>query len=107
MTNSKSIGADLAYVWPTVEFAVMGAQGAVEIVYHPALQQVADLATRRSQLVAECSERYADLYLAAERDYIDDVINPADTRVKLLEELRLLRTNRDDAPQRKHGNTPF
>ena len=74
--NSKSIGADLAYAWPTAELAVMGPQGAVEIVYRRELQQAADPASRRAELVAEYTEKYANPYNAAERGYVDDVIDP-------------------------------
>ena len=78
--NSKSIGADLAFAWPTAELAVMGPQGAVEIVYRRELQQAADPIARRAELVAEYTERYANPYAAAERGYVDDVIDPAETR---------------------------
>ena len=105
--NSKSIGADLAYAWPSAELAVMGPQGAVEIVYRRELQQAADPAARRAELVAEYSEKYANPYVAAERGFVDDVIDPAETRIKLVEGLRVLRTKRDDVPQRKHGNIPL
>ena len=105
--NSKSIGADLAYAWPSAELAVMGPQGAVEIVYRRELQQAADPAARRSQLVAEYTEKYANPYLAAERGFIDDVIDPAETRIRLIEGLRLLQTKHDDSPRRKHGNIPL
>ena len=105
--NSKSIGADLAYAWPSAELAVMGPQGAVEIVYRRELQQAADPAARRAELVAEYTEKYANPYLAAERGFVDDVIDPAETRIKLVEGLRVLRTKRDDVPQRKHGNIPL
>ena len=105
--NSKSIGADLAYAWPSAELAVMGPQGAVEIVYRRELQQAADPAARRAELVAEYTEKYANPYVAAERGFVDDVIDPAETRIKLVEGLRVLRTKRDDVPQRKHGNIPL
>jgi len=105
--NSKSIGADLAYAWPSAELAVMGPQGAVEIVYRRELQQAADPVARRAQLVAEYTEKYANPYVAAERGFVDDVIDPADTRIKLVEGLRVLRTKRDEVPQRKHGNIPL
>jgi acetyl-CoA carboxylase carboxyltransferase component len=105
--NSKSIGADLAFAWPTAELAVMGPQGAVEIVYRRELQQAADPVARRAELVAEYTERYANPYLAAERGYVDDVIDPAETRVKLIAGLELLRTKREELPQRKHGNMPL
>ncbi|MEK7411578.1 MAG: acyl-CoA carboxylase subunit beta, partial [Actinomycetota bacterium] len=77
--NSKSIGADLAYAWPTAELAVMGPQGAVEIVYRRELQQAANPTARRAELVAEYTEKYANPYAAAERGYVDDVIDPRDT----------------------------
>jgi len=105
--NSKSIGADLAYAWPSAELAVMGPQGAVEIVYRRELQQAADPVARRSQLVAEYTERYANPYIAAERGFVDDVIDPAETRIKLVEGLRILSTKRQESPQRKHGNIPL
>jgi len=105
--NSKSIGADLAYAWPSAELAVMGPQGAVEIVYRRELQQAAEPAARRAQLVAEYTEKYANPYVAAERGFVDDVIDPAETRIKLVEGLRVLRTKVDESPRRKHGNIPL
>ncbi len=105
--NSKSIGADLAYAWPTAELAVMGPQGAVEIVYRRELQQAADPVARRAELVAEYTEKYANPYNAAERGYIDDVIDPAETRQKIVAGLRMLRTKREELPRRKHGNVPL
>jgi len=105
--NSKSIGADLAYAWPSAELAVMGPQGAVEIVYRRELQQAADPAARRAQLVTEYTEKYANPYVAAERGFVDDVIDPAETRIKLVEGLRVLRTKYGESPQRKHGNIPL
>ena len=105
--NSKSIGADLAYAWPTAELAVMGPQGAVEIVYRRELQQAADPVARRSELVAEYTEKYANPYAAAERGYVDDVIDPADTRRMVVSGLRMLRSKREELPKRKHGNMPL
>jgi acetyl-CoA carboxylase carboxyltransferase component len=105
--NSKSIGADLAYAWPTAELAVMGPQGAVEIIYRRELQQAADPTARRLELVTEYTEKYANPYAAAERGYIDDVIDPAETRVKLIAGLELLSSKREELPKRKHGNMPL
>jgi acetyl-CoA carboxylase carboxyltransferase component len=105
--NSKSIGADLAFAWPTAELAVMGPQGAVEIVYRRELQQAADPIARRVELVEEYTDRYANPYAAAERGYVDDVIDPAETRQKLVQGLRMLATKREDLPPRKHGNVPL
>ena len=105
--NSKSIGADLAYAWPTAELAVMGPQGAVEIVYRRELQNAADPVTRRAELVQEYTEKYSNPYAAAERGYIDDVIDPAETRIKLIAGLSMLQSKREELPRRKHGNMPL
>ncbi|MDQ1393155.1 MAG: hypothetical protein QOF30_2132, partial [Acidimicrobiaceae bacterium] len=105
--NSKSIGADLAFAWPSAELAVMGPEGAVEILYRRELAEAADPAARRHELAEEYTERYANPYLAAERGYIDDVIDPADTRAVLARSLDLLRTKREEQPRRKHGNVPL
>ncbi len=105
--NSKSIGADLAYAWPSAEMAVMGPEGAVEIVYRRELKEAADPAARRSELVDEYRERHANPYLAAERGFIDDIIDPTDTRKVLSSALRMLRSKREELPRRKHGNVPL
>ncbi|MEZ5217455.1 MAG: carboxyl transferase domain-containing protein [Ilumatobacteraceae bacterium] len=105
--DSKSIGSDLSYAWPTAELAVMGPNGAVEIVYRRELQQAADPIARRAELVAEYTERYANPYAAAERGIIDDVIDPAETRRKVIAGLAMLRTKRENLPARKHGNMPL
>ncbi|MGH9110069.1 MAG: acyl-CoA carboxylase subunit beta, partial [Acidimicrobiales bacterium] len=105
--NSKSIGADLAYAWPSAELAVMGPQGAVEIVYRRQLAAAADPEARRAELVEEYTERYATPYVAAERGYVDDVISPADTRRVLARSLAMLASKREDLPRRKHGNVPL
>jgi acetyl-CoA carboxylase carboxyltransferase component len=105
--NSKSIGADLAFAWPSAELAVMGSQGAVEIVYRRELAEAEDPAARRAELIEEYTERFANPYNAAERGYIDDVIDPAETRVKLIASLELLRSKREELPKRKHGNIPL
>jgi acetyl-CoA carboxylase carboxyltransferase component len=105
--NSKSIGADLAFAWPSAELAVMGPQGAVEILYRRELQTAADPIARRSELVEDYTERFANPYVAAERGFVDDVIDPAETRVKLIAGLEVLRTKREELPSRKHGNIPL
>ncbi len=105
--NSKSIGADLAFAWPSAELAVMGPEGAVSIVYRRELQDAADPVARRTELVDEYIERYANPYVAAERGYVDDVIDPADTRIKLIAGLEMLRSKREELPKRKHGNVPL
>jgi len=105
--NSKSIGADLAFAWPTAEFAVMGAAGAVEIVYRRDLAAAEDVNATRAQLIEDYEERYSTPYIAAERGFIDDVIDPAETRAILSRSLDLLRGKREDLPKRKHGNVPL
>ena len=105
--NSKSIGADLAYAWPTAELAVMGPQGAVEIVYRRELQQAADPVARRAELVNDYTEKYSNPYAAAERGYVDDVIDPAETRIKLIAGFEMLKSKREELPRRKHGNMPL
>jgi acetyl-CoA carboxylase carboxyltransferase component len=105
--NSKSIGADLAYAWPSAELAVMGPQGAVEIVYRRDLAEASDPVARRAELVEEYTERYATPYIAAERGYVDDVISPADTRRVLVRSLAMLASKREELPRRKHGNVPL
>jgi acetyl-CoA carboxylase carboxyltransferase component len=105
--NSKSIGADLAFAWPSAELAVMGPQPAVEIIYRRELAEAADPAARRSELVEEYTERHANPYEAAERGYVDDVIDPARTRPMLIQALDMLRTKREELPKRKHGNVPL
>jgi acetyl-CoA carboxylase carboxyltransferase component len=85
----------------------MGPQGAVEIVYRRELQQAANPAERRKELVAEYAEKYANPYAAAERGYVDDVIDPAETRTKLISGLKMLQSKREELPRRKHGNMPL
>jgi acetyl-CoA carboxylase carboxyltransferase component len=105
--NAKSIGADLAFAWPSAELAVMGPQGAVEIAYRKEILASADPVARKAELVEEYTERFSNPYQAAERGYVDDVIDPAETRAKLIVSLDLLRSKREELPQRKHGNVPL
>jgi acetyl-CoA carboxylase carboxyltransferase component len=105
--DSKSIGTDFAFAWPTAELAVMGPQGAVEIVYRRELADSADPAARRAELVEDYTERYANPYVAAERGYVDDVIDPADTRRVIVRSLDLLASKKEELPRRKHGNIPL
>ncbi len=105
--NSKAIGADLAYAWPSAELAVMGPQGAVEIVHRRELSSVEDPVARRAELVEQYTERYSNPYVAAERGFVDDVIDPAETRRVLVRGLAMLASKREDLPRRKHGNIPL
>ena len=105
--NSKSIGCDLAFAWPSAELAVMGPAGAVEIIYRRELESSPDPLARKNELIDEYTERFANPYIAAERGYIDDVIDPAETRVVLARSLEMLRSKREELPKRKHGNVPL
>jgi acetyl-CoA carboxylase carboxyltransferase component len=105
--DSKSVGSDLSLAWPTAELAVMGPQGAVEILYRRELAEAADPDARRSELIDEYSERYANPYISAEHGFVDDVIAPSETRVKLIAGLEMLAGKREELPQRKHGNVPL
>ena len=105
--NSKSIGADLAFAWPSAEIAVMGSQGAVNVIFRKEIDAAADPEVRRAELIEEYTERFANPYIAAERGYVDDVIDPRETRQVLVKSLALLRTKREQLPQRKHGNMPL
>ena len=105
--NSKSIGADLAFAWPSAELAVMGPHGAVEIVYRRELSTAADPEARRAELVEEYTERFTNPYIAAERGMVDDVIDPAETRRKVIAGFEMLRSKREELPKRKHGNVPL
>ncbi len=106
--NSKSIGADLAYAWPSAEIAVMGAQGAVNIIFRKEIAEAGEKgAERTTELIEEYTERFANPYNAAERGYVDDVIEPRETRRVLVRGLEMLRTKKEQLPQRKHGNVPL
>jgi propionyl-CoA carboxylase beta chain len=105
--GSKHLGADLNFAWPTAQIAVMGAQGAVNILYRQELRDAADPEAERTRLIAEYEETLANPYLAAERGYVDAVIRPATTRAHLVRALRALRTKRETLPPKKHGNIPL
>ncbi len=105
--NSKAIGADLAFAWPSAEIAVMGPQGAVEILHRRQLADAEDPAATRAELVAGYVEHHANPWIAAERGYVDDVIEPAVTRPVLIKGLAMLRSKRQQPRSRKHGNVPL
>jgi propionyl-CoA carboxylase beta chain len=104
---SKHTGADFNLAWPSSEIAVMGAEGAVNILYRRELADHEDADGRRAELIAEYRARFANPYVAAERGYVDDVIRPRDTRRALLGALDALGTKRQAGPARKHGNIPL
>jgi propionyl-CoA carboxylase beta chain len=105
--SSKHIRTDFNYAWPTAEIAVMGAEGAVNILYKREIEKAADPAAIRRQKVAEFREKFANPYVAAERGFVDEVIRPRTTRRKLIQALATLETKRDHNPRKKHGNIPL
>jgi len=105
--DSKSVGCDVSFAWPTAELAVMGPQGAVEILNRRELQQAADPEARKAELVDEYTEKYANPYVAAERGIVDAVIDPSETRQKVVAAFRMIESKREELPKRKHGNVPL
>jgi propionyl-CoA carboxylase beta chain len=105
--NSKHIRGDLNYAWPSAEIAVMGPKGAVEILFRKEIAEAQDAAQATRQREQEYRQQFAHPYIAAERGYIDDVIDPRETRARLIGGLDLLRQKRDSNPPRKHGNIPL
>jgi propionyl-CoA carboxylase beta chain len=105
--NSKHIRGDVNLAWPTAEIAVMGPEGAVNIVFKDEIERSKDPKKTREKLIAEYRAKFANPYVAARKGYIDDVIEPADTRPRLVKALELLKTKRDKNPPRKHGNIPL
>jgi propionyl-CoA carboxylase beta chain len=104
---SKHIRTDFNYAWPSAEIAVMGPEGAVNVLYKREIEKAADPAAMRARKVAEFREKFANPYVAAERGYIDEVILPRETRRKLIQALGTLETKRDKNPPKKHGNIPL
>jgi acetyl-CoA carboxylase carboxyltransferase component len=104
---SQDLGADVVYAWPTAEVAVMGAEGAVNILYSKELKEAEDAKERRAQLVQEYRDEFASPYLAAARGYVTDIIEPARTRSILSMTLRKLLNKREMRPPKKHGNIPL
>ncbi len=105
--NSKHIGADMNYAWPTAEIAVMGARGASEIIFKKEIQEAADPAQKLLEKEAEYAEKFATPYLAAERGFIDEVIEPRETRKKLIKAFAMLENKVVKRPRKKHGNIPL
>ena len=105
--NSKHIRADLNLAWPTAEIAVMGPEGAVNIIFRRELAEAEDPDARRAALVEEYRRELANPYVAAQRGYIDDVIEPSETRPRLINALNMLQNKRDQNPPKKHGNIPL
>jgi propionyl-CoA carboxylase beta chain len=105
--SSKHLRTDFNYAWPTAELAVMGPEGAVNILYKRELDAASDPSRVRAEKVAEFREKFATPYVAASRGFVDEVIRPRETRRKLISALRNLETKRDKNPPKKHGNLPL
>jgi propionyl-CoA carboxylase beta chain len=105
--NSKHIGADMNYAWPTAEIAVMGASGASEIIFKKEIAEAADPAAKLQEKVADYTEKFANPYRAAHRGYVDEVIHPDQTREKLLRAFKMLENKAATLPRKKHGNIPL
>jgi propionyl-CoA carboxylase beta chain len=105
--GSKHLRADVNFAWPTAEIAVMGAQGAVNIIYRRELAGTEDPVARRAELIQDYTEHFATPYIAAERGYVDAVIKPSETRREIIKALRLLANKRESLPPKKHGNIPL
>jgi propionyl-CoA carboxylase beta chain len=105
--GSKHLGADLNFAWPTAQIAVMGAQGAVNILYRAELRDAEDPVALRAEKIREYEDTLANPYAAAERGYVDSVIKPSETRAEIVRGLRMLRTKRETLPPKKHGNIPL
>jgi acetyl-CoA carboxylase carboxyltransferase component len=105
--SSKHLRGDVNYAWPTAEIAVMGPEGAVNVVFRKEVAEADDPDAKRQELVEEYREEFANPYIAAARGYIDDVIEPAETRPRIIEALKLLQNKRDTNPPKKHGNIPL
>jgi len=105
--SSKHIRGDVNLAWPTAEIAVMGPEGAVNIIFRKELEKAVDPVKRKAELVAEYREKFANPFVAAERGYIDDVIQPKESRPRLINALEMLSNKRDANPAKKHGNIPL
>ncbi len=105
--SSKHIRGDVNLAWPTAEIAVMGPDGAVNIIFRKELSQAEDPTKRKAELVEEYRNKFANPYVAASRGYIDDVIEPRETRPRLINALEMLSNKRDANPPKKHGCIPL
>ena len=105
--NSKHIRGDFNFAWPSAEIAVMGPKGAVEIIFKKEISKAEQPQAELEKKLKEYIDKFANPYIAAERGYLDDVINPKDTKVKLINAFRLLKTKVDKNPPKKHGNIPL
>ncbi len=104
---SKDLGADLVLAWPTAEIAVMGPQGAANIIFRKEISEAENPAETRQKMVQDYTDEFATPYKAAERGFVDDVIEPSETRIRLIDALNMLESKRESRPPKKHGNVPL
>ncbi len=104
--SSRHLGADMVFAWPSAEIAVMGPEGAANIIFKNEIEEAADSAAMRKEKIQEYKDQFANPYKAAARGYVDDVIDPAHTRARLASALAMLLGKRESRPSKKHGNTP-
>ena len=104
---SKHIRADINFAYPTAEIAVMGPDGAVNIIFRKEIEQAKDPVAEKARLVAEYREKFANPFIAGKRGFIDDVIMPSETRKRICRSLAMLRDKQIENPWRKHGNIPL
>lgn len=105
--NSKHLGADMVFAWPTAEIAVMGPDGAANIIFRKEIASADDAIAARNEKIEEYREKFSNPYVAAARGYVDDVIEPSSTRIRLISALEMLSSKREARPSKKHGNIPL
>ena len=105
--SSKHLRSDIYLAWPSAEIAVMGPDGAVNIIYRDEISKSDDPEATRRELVEDYQDRFTNPYTAANRGYLDDVIDPADTRIRVIDALIMLASKRETLPSKKHGNIPL
>lgn len=105
--NSKNMGADAVFAWPIAQMAVMGAEGAVDIIFRRQIEQAEDKVAERNRLIVEYEDKFMNPYIAAARGYVDEIINPEDTRKKVIAAFDMLKSKKCDAVNKKHGNIPL
>jgi len=105
--NSKHLGADMVFAWPSAEIAVMGPDGAANIIFRKEIKEANDPVATRTKRIEEYRDKFSNPYIAASRGYVDDVIDPASTRIRLISALEMLASKRENRPAKKHGNIPL
>ena len=105
--GSKHLRADVVYAWPNAEIAVMGPEGAVNIVFRREIKEAENPEKRRQELINEYRDKFANPYVAASRLYVDDIIYPHETRPKIIQALNMLENKKEERPEKKHGNIPL